>query len=342
MPGNTPTWMGPHARVPVGLFKIGRIAEERQPHLTNDVLNDEAIGDREWAKKEGMVSFAGYPLIVEDRLVGVLALFARRPLGQDIVDALASIADSIAIGIDRKRAQAVLSAQTDQLARSNEDLQQFAYITSHDLQEPLRTMANFSQIVMRRFDGKLDGEAKEFLGYIVSAAQRMKTLMESLLRYSQVVSAENLPFQPVSLETVLQWATENLHTAIAESHAVITHDPLPTINADQMLLVQLLQNLIANGIKYRKPDLNPRMHLWARQQDHSWVLAVRDNGIGIGPEHVERIFGVFKRLHGREIPGAGMGLAICKRIVEKHGGRIWVDSIPGEGSTFYVTLPIPS
>ncbi len=330
---------GPHSRIPVGAFKIGRIAKERRPHMTNDVAHDDQISDPAWAVNEGMVAFAGYPLIVEDRLVGVLALFARHPLAQDILESLESISDSVAMGIDRKRAERVLADQTEHLARSNADLQQFAYITSHDLQEPLRTMSNFSQLLMRRLDGQLDSEGREFLGYIVSGAQRMKILMDSLLSYSSVVNAETALLEPVSLETALHWATANLQTALAETDAVVTHDALPTIQADQVLLVQLLQNLIGNGIKYRKPGRVPHIHLSTEQQDRSCVVAVQDNGIGVEAEHFERIFGVFKRLHGTEIPGAGMGLAICKRIVEKHSGRIWVDSTPGEGSTFYVALP---
>jgi PAS domain S-box-containing protein len=237
---------------------------------------------------------------------------------------------------DRKRAEDALTKHASELARGNADLQQFAYVTSHDLQEPLRGIITFSQMLTRRYGGRLDAEADQFLQYIASSAYRMKGLIDSLLTYSRVVNSEAMPLAPVSLSAAVHWAMMNLQTIIEESHALVTFDELPTVKADHVQLVQLFQNLISNAIKYRKTDEAPQIHVSAEQREDECVISVRDNGIGIHPKYRDRIFGVFKRLHGAEIPGTGIGLAICKRIVERHGGRIWVESEPGQGATFYL------
>ena len=239
---------------------------------------------------------------------------------------------------ERKRAEEALVRQSAQLALSNADLQQFTYVTSHDLQEPLRGIINFSQLLTKRYRGQLDASADTFLDYIVSGAYRMKDLINSLLTYSRVVNVETMPFAPVQLEAVLHWATMNLQTAIQETRASIDHDRLPTVMADHVQLVQLFQNLLSNAIKYRKPEEPPQIHISAVERAQDCLVSIRDNGVGISAVHSERIFGVFKRLHGREIPGTGIGLAICKRIVEKHGGQIWVESELGQGSTFFFTI----
>jgi PAS domain S-box-containing protein len=243
---------------------------------------------------------------------------------------------------ERKRAEEALAQQAGELARSNADLQQFAYVTSHDLQEPLRGIINFSQLLTKRYRGQLDAEADTFLEYIVASAYRMKGLIDSLLTYSRVVNLEAIPFAPVQVDAALHWATMNLQTVMEETKATVTHDHLPIVMADHVQLVQLFQNLISNAIKYRKPQEPPQIHVSAEERAHEWVVSVRDNGIGIKSGYTERIFGVFKRLHGREVPGTGIGLAICKRIVEKHGGQIWVNSEPGQGATFCFTIPSKS
>ncbi len=242
---------------------------------------------------------------------------------------------------ERKQAQAALERQAQELADSNAELQQFAYVTSHDLQEPLRAMVNFSQLLMKRYGGQLGTDADEFLGYIMAGAQRMNGLVESLLTYSRVLHFDQTAFAPVSLQTVVDWAVMNLRTAIDESGTVVLSNNLPTVQADQVQLVQLFQNLISNAIKYRKTGEPPRVQISAKRAKNEWIIAVQDNGMGIEKQYSDRIFGVFKRLHGKEIPGTGIGLAICKRIVEKHNGRIWVESQAGEGSTFYAALPSP-
>ena len=238
----------------------------------------------------------------------------------------------------RKQAEEALAHQAQELARSNADLQQFAYVTSHDLQEPLRAIASYAQLLKRRYEDQLGSDADEFIGFIVTGVQRMKSLIDALLSFSRVVNLETKPFAEVPMDGALDWACMNLQLVIEESKARITHDELPTVIGDHVMLVQLFQNLIGNSIKYRS-DKAPTVHVSAVRNDREWEFSVRDNGIGIDPQYHDRIFGVFKRLHGREIPGTGIGLAICQRILQKHGGRIWVNSQPGAGSEFKFTLP---
>ena len=228
--------------------------------------------------------------------------------------------------------------RTGELRRSNEELQQFAYVASHDLQEPLRMVTSYVQLLAQRYQGQLDSEAQEFIGYAVEGAQRMKALIDDLLAYSRVNIRERLVV-PTDSGAVLQQTLQNLHIQIAESGATVTADPLPTVSTDRMQLGLLWQNLLSNALKFRGQE-PPRVHVSARRQGNEWVFSVRDNGIGMEPRHTERIFQMFQRLHTRqEYPGTGIGLAICKKIVERHGGRIWVESEPGQGTTFFFTLP---
>jgi len=239
---------------------------------------------------------------------------------------------------ERKRAQAVLRAAYDELARSNAELQQFAYVASHDLQEPLRMIGSYTQLLERRYIDKLDQDAREFMGFIVDGATRMKQLIEDLLAYSRV-GTRGKELRPVQAQIVLDKALVNLRAAVEHSGAEITHDPLPEVNADDGLLAQLLQNLVANAIKFRNKEEPPRIHVGVEDAGGEWRFAVADNGIGIEPQYFERIFMVFQRLHTRdEYPGTGIGLAICKKVIERHRGRIWVESAPGKGSKFYFTL----
>ncbi len=227
----------------------------------------------------------------------------------------------------------------DDLRRSNLDLQQFAFAASHDLQEPLRTVINQVELLQKEYRGKLGADADEIIQFITVATDRMRHMILDLLNYSQIARA-SIIISPVSLEGVLATAMSNLQLAIANSDARITFDPLPTVWMDQTQALQLLQNLIGNALKYRSPE-RPRIHLSARQAGNEWIVSVRDNGLGIDPRFHQHIFTVFKRLHGREYPGTGIGLATCNRILERHGGRIWVESEVGQGSTFFFTLPIP-
>jgi len=238
----------------------------------------------------------------------------------------------------RKAAEANLLQKVKELYRSNEELEQFAYFASHDLQEPLRMVASYTQLLARRYKGKLDTDAEEFIAFAVDGASRMQRLIQDLLAYSRVGS-KGMNLLEISSEGALQQALVNLRGAVEESGAVVTHDPLPAVLADEMQLVQLFQNLVANAIKYQKPGV-PLVHISAaRNVEKKWQFSVRDNGLGIDPQYFERIFGLFQRLHKREeFAGTGIGLAICKKIVERHGGRVWVESGPGQGSTFRFTL----
>lgn len=239
---------------------------------------------------------------------------------------------------DLLQARQKLEESNRELARSNSDLQQFAYVASHDLQEPLRMVASYTQLLGKRYKGRLDEDADEFIAYAVNGASRMQALIQDLLAFSRVDS-QGQRFEPTSVETLLGYALDNLKGAIEEAGAVITHDPLPAVMADERQFLHLLQNLLSNGLKFRGPE-PPRIHLSAERRAGEWLFSVRDNGIGIDPQYSERIFVLFQRLHtNAEYPGTGIGLAICKKIVERHGGRIWMDSHSGQGTTFFFTLP---
>ncbi len=240
--------------------------------------------------------------------------------------------------IHRQRAQQDLALKARDLQRSNQDLQQFAYVASHDLQEPLRMVASYLQLLEQRYDDKLDDDAHEFIGYAVDGAARMKTLINDLLDFSRVGTRES-PFELTDLNAVLGKARANLRLRIEEAGAIVVSDELPTLPADPPQMVQLFQNLIDNAIKFRAQE-PPRVRISAVEQADEWIISVSDNGIGIDPQYFERIFIIFQRLHTRQAyPGTGIGLAITRRIVERHNGRIWVTSEPGQGAAFHVALP---
>ncbi len=238
----------------------------------------------------------------------------------------------------RKRAQEALQNTLAELERSNAELQQFAYVASHDLQEPLRMISSYVQLLQRRYRDRLDEDADDFIAFAVDGAKRMQRLINGLLQYSRV-GTHGKPFESVNCQTILDKTLVNLQMLLTESGAQITHDPLPTLTADSTQLLQLFQNLIDNACKFRD-DEPPRIHVSARSERDQWLFSVSDNGIGIEPEYAERIFIIFQRLHGREeFPGTGLGLAICKKIVERHGGRIWVEFGNNKGATFCFTIP---
>ena len=241
---------------------------------------------------------------------------------------------------NRKIAQAHLLQKVEELNRSNEELGQFAYIASHDLQEPLRMVTSYTTLLGRRYKGKLDADADEFIGFAVDAAGRMQRLIQDLLTYSRVGSAGQ-QLSETSSEDALRQALLNLSSSVEESGALVTHNPLPTVVADEVQLVQLFQNLVGNAIKYRRPGVGVvAIHIAAESNGgQNWEFSVQDDGMGIEPQYFEKIFGMFQRLHKRtEYEGTGIGLAVCKRIVERHGGKISVESQPGQGSTFRFEL----
>lgn len=231
--------------------------------------------------------------------------------------------------------------RTQELQRSNEELAQFAYVASHDLQEPLRTVSVYTQLLDRRYGSTLNEDAKLFMEYITEGALRMEYLIRDLLDFSQLDSRGVEQFRTFSSEASFVEAVANLQTSIEESSAAIHHDALPVVNGDPVQITRLFQNLLVNSIKYRHADRAPVVHASAHRDGHEWRFSIEDNGIGIEPQYAEKVFGIFKRLHGRENPGTGIGLAICKKIVARHGGRIWVESQLGAGATFHFTLPEP-
>jgi PAS domain S-box-containing protein len=488
---------GPHRRVKVGEFKIGRIASSGRPHLTNDVPNDPNISNPEWARREGMVAFAGYPLLVDGRVVGVLAMFSRSPLSNAVLADLGPLADDLAQCVQRKWAEealreseqeyrflaetvpalvwssradgvvdyrnsrwteytglepeaeetawadlfhpedrpqvaerwqraretgtkyqaeyrlrradgayrwflaqalpmrgtdgrvvrwfgtatdiddqkrqagllerlvaertAALQQEVDErrraeelarstaaeLARSNGELEKFAYVASHDLQEPLRKIQAFGDRLRTRFRGELGEQGRDYLDRLLGSAGRMRRLIDDLLSFSRVAT-KGQPFARVDLAVLAEVVLADLEERIQETGAAVDVGPLPTIEADPTQMRQLLQNLIGNALKFHRPGVPPTVAIRsevlppADGPDDRMVcrLTVTDNGIGFDEKYLDRIFQVFQRLHGRQdYEGTGVGLAICRKIVERHGGEITAQSSPGAGSTFIVTLP---
>jgi light-regulated signal transduction histidine kinase (bacteriophytochrome) len=261
-------------------------------------------------------------------------------LGRDAAGRPTTILEANTDVTDRKRAEDALRRAAEQLDRSNKDLEQFAYVASHDLQEPLRIVTGFLQLLSDRYRGQLDEKADQFIDYAVDGAQRMSTLIHDLLTYSRV-NTRGEELLPVDSQAAFDLALKNLHVAIEQSGAAVTHDPLPTVRADKSQLAQLFQNLVGNAIKYRAAGRPAQLHVSARREDSHWLFGVADNGIGFEQQYEDKLFLIFQRLHSRgKYPGTGIGLALCKRIVERHGGRIWARGEPDQGATFFFTLPM--
>jgi PAS domain S-box-containing protein len=311
---------------------LGRTMRELLP---NDSYDAVAQSDRE-------VVLAGATRTVEEvaEIDGVMRIFLTtkgpyRDADQKTIGTMGVARDIT----ERKRSEERLVKTAKELKRSNDELQQFAYVASHDLQEPLRMVASFTELLAKRYKGRLDSEADEFIEFAVDGCNRMQALIRDLLAYSRV-GTSGKALHKCSSEDALNNALVNLRATVEASGAVVTHDPLPVIWTDDKQLTQVFQNLIGNAIKYRSGEV-PRVHISVtKNQANEWIFSVGDNGLGIDPQYFERIFVLFQRLHGQnEFEGTGIGLAICKKIVERLGGRIWVESQAGKGSTFYFALP---
>jgi signal transduction histidine kinase len=337
---------GPHGRVPIGRFKIGMIAESRRPHLTNGVVGDPGVSDQEWARRERMCAFAGYPLMVDDELVGVLAMFSRACLSDDDLQALATVANSVALGIERKRNEDRLQARADELtrltarlARTNRELDAFAYAASHDLRAPLRGIANLAQWIEEDLtaDGTLESGTREMLELMRTRMNRMESLIEGILQYSRA-GRTNERVEAVDTRALVGSVVELL--GLPDSFAVEIGDELPTIESASLPLQQIFLNLIGNAVKYNRSP-NPRVEVHARPAGPFVEFSVRDNGPGIPAEYQDRIWGIFQTLQARDqVEGTGIGLSLVRKLVDAQGGRAWVESAPGNGATFYFLWPL--
>jgi len=278
-----------------------------------------------------------YPLAIRHKSGKITDVLYNATVYQNEAGAIQGVFAAARDITQRKAMENELRQTLEKLKQSNAELEQFAYVASHDLQEPLRMVASYVQLLERRYKGKLDPEADEFIAYAVDGANRMRGLIDDLLTYSRV-GRLGKPFEPTNLESTLTIVLKNLQASIAENNATITHDKLPVVSGDEGQLVQLFQNLIGNAIKFHREEL-PCVHVSAKDKGAEYQFAVSDNGIGIDPQYFDRLFKIFQRLHTREeYPGSGIGLAVCKKIVERHGGRIWIESQVGKGSTIYFTL----
>ncbi|SBS24682.1 Phytochrome-like protein cph1 [Marinomonas spartinae] len=315
----------------VGLSVEGLVPKEHRPQHHVDRNNyvkaptKRMMGDR---KDLYGVCLDGHKVPVEIGLNPIEGSF-----DQEIVATIVDISE-------RKQYQRFIESRNNELENSNRELQEFAFIASHDLREPLRKIIAFSRLLQGEDYGTFTAEGKEYSGYVVDAAERMRTLLDSLLSYSRVTSMAN-SFEKTDLNALIEEVCADLQLTLEESQAEITVSPLMSIEVDASQMRQVMQNLIGNAIKYRQPDQVPKIVISGEQQESKYLLTIQDNGIGFESEYAEQIFEVFKRLHGRDqYPGTGMGLAICRKIILRHQGRIWADSLKGEGSIFYIELPL--
>lgn len=334
--------------LPTGRGILGLLShQEGALRLKNLMEHQAAIGFP--SHHPAMRSFLGVSIRTHERVFGRIYLTEKQgadeftQLDEEMIIALASHAgkaiDQTLLLQQVQRAENQLRQVNEELIRSNADLQQFAYVASHDLQEPLRMVASYTQLLAKRYKGKLDADADEFIAYAVDGATRMQRLINDLLAYSRVTSQAKA-FELVDCNQLLEGVLSTLRLAIEESRAVVTRDALPKVMADSGQLAQLFQNLVSNAIKFHGAE-PPSVHVAAERRNDEWLFSVRDNGIGVDPQFADRIFVIFQRLHDREeYPGTGIGLALCKKIVERHGGNIWVESQPGRGATFFFTIPI--
>lgn len=322
-----------------GVGLPGRVWSSGQAAWIFDVRVDANFPRAEYARRAGLHGALGFPIYSGSQILGVAEFFSSTSQNPDpeLLRMMENVGNLLGQYIGRKRAEAELRARVEELARSNEELERFAYVASHDLQEPLRTISSYTQLLVRQLTPAQRTESADFVGFITNAATRMRALIEGLLSYSRV-SRQPTALKPADLNRVLDQALVNLKGGLDSSAALITRDALPEVLADGAQICQVLQNLISNALKFRGQE-PPRLHIGAARDGAQWRISVRDHGIGIDPQYAERIFLLFQRLHSSDhYPGSGLGLAICQKIVERHGGRIWVESA-NPGCVFYFTLP---
>ncbi len=340
-----------HALRQAGLSAVGDVVQTRDEFidLLRKNLYDVILADYKLPHWNGMESVEvlrqeglDVPVILVSGALGELtAVECIKQGAADYVlkDQLARLPESVRRAMREKKLREDHRRSLEDLARSNRDLEQFAYVASHDLQEPLRMVATYTQLLAERYQGKLDSDADKYIHYAVDGALRMQKLVQDLLAFSRV-GRQGLALQNTDCNAVLHDALNNLAAAIQESGTVVHHAQLPVVMADGSQLAQVFQNLIGNAIKFRSAE-PPLIRVSAEAKGKEWIFSVADNGIGIAPEHAENVFVIFRRLHTRaEYPGNGIGLSICKKIIEQHRGRIWVESEPGHGSIFKFTLPV--
>ena len=342
---------GAHARVPLGSLKIGRIAAEAAPHLTNDVCIDPMIGDRAWAISEGLKAFAGYPLRLGGRVVGVLALFSRATLADDTLELLASVADTIAIGIARSRSEQALRDLADRLERRvhertaelldvNKDLETLSQTVSHDLRAPIRHVAGFVSLLREHTAGTLDPKADHYVETIGDAAQHMSALVDGLLELSRVGRAV-LAKRAIDTDALVRELMAELTPELqGRRHSFTVAGELPRLFGDPVMLRSVFANLLSNAFKYSSLAAESVIEVGSETsaEGHA-VIFVRDNGVGFNMSHADRLF-VLPRLGGHEsFEGAGIGLAIVKRVIQRHGGQVWAAGAEGLGATFFFSLP---
>jgi signal transduction histidine kinase len=311
-----------------------RVVEAGEPAWVADVATEPGFGRGEVAASAGLRSGFAFPVLMGTQTVGALEFFSDRVSEPDpvLLGLMAQIGVQLGRVVERERARA-------ELERSNADLEAFAYLASHDLAEPLRSVAGFVSLLERRYADRLDDEAREIIGYAVDGVQRMQAMIDDLLLYSRAGTVDLRP-ERVAAGDVVTAALRDLAPAVAESGAQVEIGELPAVHADPPQLQRVFQNLLSNAIKYTAPDVSPRVLVSGREADGDCELAVADNGIGIDPRNAERVFEMFARVHGgADYRGTGLGLAISRRIVERHGGRLWVEANPGGGSVFRLTLP---
>jgi signal transduction histidine kinase len=338
------------------MIKHSVIAVEKNlPVAIDDVQTDDRV-NLQFVEPLGIKSLLNFPLITKKKILGdVVFHYHTKPtsFSDTHIDFAGKLASSLASSLENailfrelKSSEEALRKSKEQLKltvkkieRSNKELQKFADVVSHDLHEPLRTVSSFIDLLAKRYKGQLDEKADRYIAFALEGVDRMSKMISDLAAYAKI-GTHTREFTPADLEEILKQVKASLNKSVEENNAEITHDPLPQIDGDETRLAQLFQNLIGNAIKFRKEDVPPRIHISSELKEKEWLFGVHDNGFGISPEFHDRIFVIFQRLHTREeFAGTGLGLSVCKKIVERHGGCIWVESQTGQGSTFYFTLP---